>query len=62
MYTSYPFKKDGDLDFREGDVITILDPPPGTPRGWLYGEVNVARRGFFPGTSVTTIVMGRLII
>ncbi|KAG8917262.1 hypothetical protein FRC01_002573, partial [Tulasnella sp. 417] len=34
------------------DVITILDAPEGTRRGWLYGEVNITKRGFFPATYV----------
>ncbi|KAG8909705.1 hypothetical protein FRC01_006780, partial [Tulasnella sp. 417] len=40
--------KDGELSFHEGEVITLLDAPTDTPHGWLYGEVNVARRGLFP--------------
>ncbi|KIO33498.1 hypothetical protein M407DRAFT_192492 [Tulasnella calospora MUT 4182] len=52
MCASYFIMKEGELDFRTGDIITLLDAPPGTPHGWLYGGVNVAKRGFFPATYV----------
>ncbi|KAG8947049.1 hypothetical protein FRC04_011229 [Tulasnella sp. 424] len=51
----YPYfiMKEGELDFAQGDVITLLDPPQDTPSprvsGWLYGEINITKRGFFPG-------------
>ncbi|KAG8924577.1 hypothetical protein FRC01_011320 [Tulasnella sp. 417] len=47
----YFIMKEGELDFSPGDVITILDAPEGTRYGWLYGEVNITKRGFFPGAS-----------
>ncbi|KAG8917263.1 hypothetical protein FRC01_002574 [Tulasnella sp. 417] len=47
----YFIMKEGELDFCPGDVITILDAPKDLPRGWLYGEINDTKRGFFPGTS-----------
>lgn len=40
-----------ELDFCPGDVIKILEAPQDTPRGWMYGEINVTKRGLFPGTS-----------
>ncbi|KAG9045207.1 hypothetical protein FS837_006821 [Tulasnella sp. UAMH 9824] len=48
----YFIMKKGELDFSLGDVITILDAPQDTPRGWMYGEINVTRRGFFPSSYV----------
>ncbi|KAG8929469.1 hypothetical protein FRC01_004286 [Tulasnella sp. 417] len=44
--------KDGELSFHEGEIITLLDAPTDTPHGWLYGEVNVAKRGLFPASYV----------
>ncbi|KIO33496.1 hypothetical protein M407DRAFT_4005 [Tulasnella calospora MUT 4182] len=37
---------EGELSFRVGDQITILDSPS-TPVGWMYGERIQTRRGIF---------------
>ncbi|KAG8927091.1 hypothetical protein FRC00_002288 [Tulasnella sp. 408] len=46
----YFIMKERELDFCPGDVINILDTPQDTPRGWMNGEINVTKRGFFPDT------------
>ncbi|KAG8927092.1 hypothetical protein FRC00_002289 [Tulasnella sp. 408] len=48
----YFIMKKGELDFSPGDLINILDAPQDTPRGWMYGEINVTKRGFFPASYV----------
>lgn len=48
----YFIMKKGELDFGPGDIINILDAPQDTPRGWMYGEINVTKRGFFPASYV----------
>ncbi|KIO33497.1 hypothetical protein M407DRAFT_17750 [Tulasnella calospora MUT 4182] len=48
----YFVMKKGELEFCPGDVITILDAPQDAPRGWMYGEINVTKRGFFPASYV----------
>ncbi|KIO33495.1 hypothetical protein M407DRAFT_233130 [Tulasnella calospora MUT 4182] len=48
----YFIMKQGELDFGPGDVITILDAPQDTPRGWMYGDINVTKRGLFPASYV----------
>ncbi|KAG9045206.1 hypothetical protein FS837_006820 [Tulasnella sp. UAMH 9824] len=50
----YFIMKKGELDFCPGDVINILEAPQDTPRGWMYGEINITKRGFFPGAATPT--------
>ncbi|KAG8922255.1 hypothetical protein FRC00_007645 [Tulasnella sp. 408] len=44
--------KPSDLALSPGDKVTILNAP-GTPVGWMYGEIVKQRRGIFPAQYVS---------
>ncbi|KAN0025974.1 hypothetical protein ACTFIV_006954 [Dictyostelium citrinum] len=46
----YNGENEGDLSFREGDIITILDQSD--PDGWWQGSLPTGEQGFFPSNFV----------
>jgi amphiphysin len=45
----YTAQAEGDLDFKAGDIINVLDDSD--PSGWWRGELN-GREGVFPSNYV----------